>query len=363
MPQTIRAAVCRAFGEPMSIETVTLADPGPGEVLVEVRACAICHSDITYADGGWGGDLPMVLGHEAAGIVEAVGPGVTRAAPGDPVVVTLIRSCGTCHYCKGGHEYLCETVFPLDLRSPLTDASGAALGHGLRTGAFAEKLVVEQSQLVRVGGNLPFASASLLACGAITGVGAVTNTVQLHKGAHAVVIGCGGVGLNAVQGARIAGAASVIAIDLAKEKLAAAEQLGATHLLDPIHDDAVDAVMAATEGRGADFVFVASGAPAALESATSYIGKNGTVVIVGMPPSDVDISFNPASFAGFGQSIIGSKMGSTCVCRDIPHLADLYHGGELQLDELVTGRFTLDQINEAIAATKAGQGLRNVIVF
>ncbi|MBO6637431.1 MAG: Zn-dependent alcohol dehydrogenase [Roseitalea sp.] len=363
MPQTIRAAVCRAFGEPMRIEEVTLADPGPGEVLVAVKACAVCHSDITYADGGWGGDLPMVLGHEAAGLVEAVGAGVSHVKPGDCVVVTLIRACGTCHYCRAGQDYLCETIFGLDRRSPLTDASGTSLGHGLRTGAFAEKLVVEKSQLAAVDPAIPHESASLLACGAITGVGAVTNTAKMPKGAHAVVIGCGGVGLNAVQGARIAGAASVIAIDLSREKLDAAEQLGATHLLDPIHDNAVDAVVAATEGRGADFVFVASGARAALESATSYIGKNGTVVIVGMPHSDVNIAFNPASFAGFSQRILGSKMGSACVCRDVPLLAGLYGDGVLELDSLVTGRYTLDEINEAIAATKAGQGLRNVIVF
>jgi len=363
MPQTIRAAVTRAFGEPMRVETVTLADPGRGEVLVAVKACAICHSDITYADGGWGGTVPMVLGHEAAGIVEATGPGVTRVKPGDPVVVTLIRSCGGCHYCAGGHDYLCETMFDLDRTSPLTDGTGAPIGHGLRTGAFAEKLVVEQSQLVAVGGNMPFASASLLACGAITGVGAVTNTARMPAGAHAVVIGCGGVGLNAVQGARIAGAASIIAIDLAREKLDAALRLGATRAIDPFHEDAVDIVTAATGGRGADFVFVASGAPAALESAASYIGKNGTVVIVGMPASDVNIAFNPASFAGFSQRIIGSKMGSASVARDVPHLAALWRDGVLDLDSLVTGRYPLDAINEAIAATRAGQGLRNVIVF
>jgi len=363
MPQTIRAAVCRAFGEPMRIEEVTLADPGPGEVLVAVKACAVCHSDITYADGGWGGDLPMVLGHEAAGVVEAVGEGVSHVKRGDTAVVTLIRACGTCHYCKAGQNYLCETVFDLDRRSPLTDASGAPLGHGLRTGAFAEKLVVEQSQLAAVDPAIPHASASLLACGAITGVGAVTNTAQMPKGAHAVVIGCGGVGLNAVQGARIAGAASVIAIDLSREKLEAAERLGATHLIDPIHEPAVDLVMAATGGRGADYVFVASGASMALESATSYIGKAGTVVIVGMPHSDVTVSYNPSNVASWSQRILGSKMGSACVCRDVPHLAGLYENGTLELDALVTGRYSLDEINEAIAATKAGQGLRNVIVF
>jgi S-(hydroxymethyl)glutathione dehydrogenase/alcohol dehydrogenase len=305
----------------------------------------------------------MVLGHEAAGVVEAVGPDVTRTRPGDHVVVTLIRSCGGCHYCSGGHDVLCEAEFDLDRASPLTDASGTPLGHGLRTGAFAEKLVVEQSQLVPVGGNLPFASASLLACGAITGVGAVTNTADMPRGAHAVVIGCGGVGLNAVQGARIAGAASVVAIDLSREKLDAALRLGATAAIDPIHEDALDRVRAVTGGRGADFVFVASGAPLALESATDYVGKNGTVVIVGMPPSDVTIPYNPGNVASWSQRIIGSKMGSAQVARDVPHLAGLYEDGTLELDALVTGRFSLDQINEAIAATKAGRGLRNVIVF
>lgn len=363
MPQTIRAAVCRAFGEPMPIETVTLADPGPGEALVAVKACAICHSDITYADGGWGGDIPMVLGHEAAGVVEAVGEGVGHVAPGDRVVVTLIRACGRCHYCGCGQDVLCETEFALDGRSPLTDAAGAPLGQGLRTAAFAEKIVVEQSQLVAIDPAIPFASASLLACGAITGIGAVTNTARMPQGSHAVVIGCGGVGLNAVQGARIAGAASVIAIDIAADKLDAARRLGATHALDPFRDRAVDAVMAATGGRGADYVFVASGAPAALESATGYIGKAGTVVIVGMPPSDVDISYNPASFAGWGQRIVGSKMGSARVAVDVPHLASLYRDGVLELDSLVTNRFGLDEINTAVTATRAGHGLRNVIVF
>jgi S-(hydroxymethyl)glutathione dehydrogenase/alcohol dehydrogenase len=228
MPETIRAAVCRDFNAPLSIETVTLADPGPGEVKVAVKACAICHSDIIYAEGGWGGELPMVLGHEAAGIVEAVGPGVDGVAPGDHVVVTLIRSCGSCHYCSGGHQVLCEEVFPLDETIAAFERKRKAMVHGLRTGAFAEKVVVEKSQVAVIPKDIAFEPASLLACGVITGFGAVTNTAQIPEGSHVAVIGCGGVGLNAVQGALAAGAKTITAIDLSDDKLEAAKRFGAT---------------------------------------------------------------------------------------------------------------------------------------
>lgn len=363
MPETIRAAVCREFNAPLVIETVTLADPGPGEVKVAVKACAICHSDIIFAEGGWGGETPMVLGHEAAGVVEAVGEGVGGIVPGDHVVVTLIRSCGTCHYCSGGHQVLCEEVFPLDETSPLSAAQGTAIGHGLRTGAFAEKVVVEKSQIAVIPKEIAFDAASLLACGVITGFGAVTNTAQVHPGAHVAVIGCGGVGLNAVQGALAAGAKTIVAIDLSEAKLDAAKRFGATHGINPTDPDHHAALMEITEGRGADFVFVSVGAKAAIDGASRYITKNGAVVIVGMPPSGVMSEYDPGTLAGWSQRIIGSKMGSAQVARDIPYLVALYKDGRLKLDELVTGRFPLDQINEAIASTKRGEALRNVIVF
>lgn len=363
MAETIRAAVCREFNTPLSIETVTLADPGPGEIKVAVKACAICHSDIIYAEGGWGGTVPMVLGHEAAGVVEAVGAGVSGVAPGDHVVVTLIRSCGTCHYCSGGHQILCEEVFPLDTASPLTGANGETMVHGLRTGAFAEKVVVEQSQVAVIPKEIAFEAASLLACGVITGFGAVTNTAQVHPGAHVAVIGCGGVGLNAVQGAFASGARSIIAIDLQPSKLEAAKAFGATHGLNPADPDHITQLKEITEGRGVDFVFVTVGAKPAIDGAANYITKNGAIVIVGMPPSGVMGEYDPGTVAGWSQRIIGSKMGSAQVARDIPYLVTLYQEGRLKLDELVTGRFTLDQINEAIASTKQGVALRNVVVF
>lgn len=363
MPTTIRAAVCRSFDAPLTIESVTLADPGPDELSVAVKACAICHSDIIYAEGGWGGELPMVLGHEAAGIVEETGPGVTGVAPGDHVVVTLIRSCGGCHYCSGGQQVLCETVFPLDTRSPLKSQGGTAITHGLRTGAFAEKVVVEKSQVAKIPKDIAFDSASLLACGVITGFGAVTNTAKIPAGSHVAVIGCGGVGLNAIQGAVAAGAGTITAIDLSDMKLDAAKRFGATLGLNPAHGSPRDALMTVTEGRGADFVFVTVGAKAALDGASQYITRNGTIVVVGMPPTGVMAEYDPGLLAGWNQKIVGSKMGSSTIARDIPHLVSLYREGRLRLDELITGRYGLDDINAAIASTKKGEALRNVIVF
>ena len=363
MPRTIRAAVCREFGKPLTIETVTLADPGPGEIQVDIRACAICHSDITYAEGGWGGELPIVFGHEAAGVVSSVGEGVAGLAVGDPVVVTLVRACHHCHYCSGGSEFLCEEVFPLDRKSPLTDRDGLPLGHGLRCGAFAEAVTVEASQVVKVDASIAFDVASLLACGVITGAGAVLNTAHVPKGAHVVVTGCGGVGLNAVQGARIAGAATITAIDISDEKLAVAREMGATHTVNLKTESALDIVNAATAGRGADYVFVTVGLKSAIDTAMDYIRKNGTVVIVGMPTGDVMAEYNPSWFAAWSQKIIGSKMGSATIAKDIPHFAALYKSGDLQLDAMISGRFALDQINEAIAGVKRGEALRNVIVF
>jgi S-(hydroxymethyl)glutathione dehydrogenase/alcohol dehydrogenase len=234
MPETIRAAVCREFNAPLSVETVTLADPGPGEVKVAVKACAICHSDIIYAEGGWGGELPMVLGHEAAGIVEAVGPGVTGVSPGDHVVVTLIRSCGSCHYCSGGHQVLCEEVFPLDERSPLSNAKrrgdGARAAHRgvCREGGGREEpgRGHPEGDRLRAGVAARLRRDHRLRRGDQHGAG--------PEGSHVAVIGCGGVGLNAVQGALAAGAKTITAIDLAEAKLEAAKRFGATLALNPI---------------------------------------------------------------------------------------------------------------------------------
>jgi len=255
----VKAAVCREFGKPLVIEEVKLLPPRAGEVQVKLNACAICHSDILYADGAWGGELPAIYGHEASGVVGTMGPGVTNVQPGDHVLVTLIRSCGTCHYCAQGERVRCETVFPLDEQSPLLTADGKPIVQGLRTGAFAETVVVDSSQLAPIPKDIPLDSASVLSCGVITGFGAVVNTAQVTSGSSVVIIGTGGVGLNSVQGAAIAGAESVIALDISEAKLNAARKFGATHTVNVEQENARKSIRNMTSGRGADYVFVTVG--------------------------------------------------------------------------------------------------------
>lgn len=357
------AAVCRAFNEPLVIEAVGLAPPGPGEVVVELKACAICHSDLHYIEGAWGGLLPAVYGHEAAGVVRVCGDGVEDLAPGDHVVVTLIRACGHCFFCALGEETACAHDFPLAQRTPLTDAAGRPLQHGMGTAAFAERVLVDQTQVARIGEDLPFDVAALLACGVITGVGAVSNTAAVPAGSSVVVIGAGGVGLNVVQGARLVGAAAIIALDLVAEKRVMARAFGATAAFDPLADDALAAVRELTAGRGADFVFVSVGSKVAIEQGVGLLRRGGSLVIVGMPPSGVTIELDPGNLAALGQRVLGSKMGSSRIDIDIPRLEGLYRRGDLRLDELISGRYPLSAINDAIADVRRGVALRNVIVF
>ena len=359
----MKAAVCRAFGEPLVIEDLALAAPNQGEVQVRIKACAICHSDIFYAEGAWGGRLPAVYGHEAAGVVEAVGPGVRSVKPGDHVVVTLIRSCGQCHGCSHGSPTNCEATFPLDEASPLSNGKGEAITHGLRTGGFAEQVVVHHSQVVAIDKDVPFDAASLLACGVITGLGAVVNTAKVRAGSSVVVIGTGGVGLNAIQGAALVGAKTIVAIDIADDKLAAAKRFGATHGVNSRKEDATAAVRALTEDRGADYVFVTVGVKPAFDQAYGMLRRTGAVVLVGMPANGVMSEIDPGTIANEGQRILGSKMGDTHIQVDIPSLVALYKQKRLKLDELITGRYPLEQINEAMAAVNRGEALRNVIVF
>ncbi len=357
------AAVCRSFNAPLTIEEVELAPPGPGEVEVALGACAICHSDVHFIDGAWGGTLPAVYGHEAAGVVAACGDGVQGVAPGDHVVVTLIRSCGRCYFCEQGEETACGHDFPRSHASPLRDAKGHELQQGMATAAFAERVVVDRSQLVRIDPDLSPAAASLLACGVITGVGAVTNTAAVPAGASVVVIGAGGVGLNAVQGARIVGARPIIAVDIVAGKRETALAFGATATLDPTTGELAAGVRGLTGGRGADYVFVTVGSKAAIEQGIGLLRRGGTLVIVGMPASGVTVDLDPASLAADGQRVLGSKMGSSRISSDIPRLVELYRDGQLKLDELVSGRYPLAAINEAIADLRQGTALRNVIVF
>lgn len=359
----IRAAVCRAFGAPLAVETVNLADPGLGEVLVRMAACAICHSDIFYMDGAWGGELPAVYGHEAAGVVEAVGPGVSRLKSGDHVVVTLVRYCGHCPACAEGAPVFCEETFELDRKTPLSQHDGKPLAHGLRTGGFAEHVVVDASQAVAIPKDMALESAALISCGVLTGFGAVVNTAGVKAGASVVVIGCGGVGLNVVQGARIAGCSLIVAFDIEPSKLAAAREFGATHAINARAEDAAAHVAELTQGRKADAAFVCVGAEGAAEQGVSLTKRNGSTVLVGMPPSGVMAAFDAGWLAADGRRILGCKMGSARPLIDVPKIVALYREGRLKLDQLISGRYKLDEINQAVASSRSGAALRNVVVF
>ncbi len=360
--QTIKAAVCHAFGDPLRIEDIHLRAPETGEVEVTIDAVAICHSDISYAEGAWGGSLPAVYGHEAAGRISAVGAGVTGLSEGDSVVVTLIRACGSCAPCAGGSPVSCETPYNGDM-GPITLPDGGKLHQAMATGAFAEKVVVDQRQVVRIPDQIAKDVASLLACGVITGVGAVVNSAHLRAGQDVVVIGAGGVGLNAIQGARIAGARRIVAVDMSTEKLEVAQEFGATHGVLATHRAPWLAARKALGGRGADAVIVTVGATPAYDQAPNYLATGGKVIIVGMPHVGGEATYQPVNLAAAGQGMIGSKMGDVVIQRDIPWMLDLYEQGRLKLDELISGRWTLEQINEAMADTKTGSARRNVIVF
>ncbi len=359
----MKAAVCRSFGQPLEIEELTIAEPGPGEIKVRLSACAICHSDVTLAEGGWGGELPAVYGHEASGIVASIGAGVSGAKPGDHVVVTLIRSCGSCHYCRHDIETQCDASFHLDANSPLSGPGNEAVSQGLNTGAFAEQVVVEQSQVCVIPKDIPLDSASILACGVLTGFGAVTNTAAIEPGSQIAVVGCGGVGINSIQGAVHCEASRIIALDLLDEKLELARQFGATHTVNSTDQNAAHQVIDLSQGRGVDYLFVTVGAKSAIERSLGMLARGGTAVIVGMPASGVMAQYDPGEFAAAGQRIIGSKMGSASVSRDIPELVKLYQAGSLKLDELISGRYALDDINDAIASVQRGEALRNVVIF
>jgi Zn-dependent alcohol dehydrogenase len=363
----MKAAVCHELGQPLVVEDVVLDAPKAGEVRVRIGAVAICHSDVHLVRGDWRGwsstPPPVVAGHETAGIVDEVGPGVTRVGPGDHVVVSLLRTCGACVPCLTGAAYLCEGKFALATEHRLHTRDGRPLNMGIRVAGFAEAVVVDQSQLVPVPHDLGLDRAGLLACGVITGAGAVLNTAELTPGSSAVVIGAGGVGLNAIQGARLAGASPIVAVDVVPSKLPVARRFGATHAVDGRHDDVRARVRDLTAGRGADYVFVTVGSPPAVSQALTLVRRGGTVVLVGMPAAGATAPIAIGDFAGGGLRLLGSNMGSTRLGVDVPRLVAAYREGRLLLDELITERYPLERINEAIVAMEGGEALRNVVVF
>jgi Zn-dependent alcohol dehydrogenase len=360
---TMKAAVCREFGEGLQIEDVVLDPPAVGEVRVKVSACAICHSDIHAMDGAWGGSLPTIYGHEAAGIVEAVGIGIEHLKIGDFVIVTLIRSCENCTMCKRGQRHLCTVSLPIEQRTVLHSTTGEPVNQGVYVGAFAEYVLVDQSQITVVEKDLPATSAALLACGVITGLGAVTNTADIPADANVGVIGCGGVGLNSIQGAVLSKAKTIVAIDIADEKFAMARKFGATAGFNSAAVDVAAEIAGMTDKTGLDYVFVTVGNVEAIELAQTCLCRGGTIVVVGMPASGVMYPIELTNLAFDEHRIIGSRMGSSDPKRDLPKLVSLYLNGSLLLDELVTGTYALDDINDAIKSVRDGHALRNLVVF
>ena len=361
----IQAAVCREFSSPLTLETLRLDPPRGNEVRVKVLASSICHSDIIYMDGGWGGELPAVFGHEVAGVVTDIGPSVHSGdlRAGDRVLVSLLRSCGRCECCEAGVPTQCVTEFAIDAAPRLTDGRGRPVRAGLRVGGFAESVVVDASQVVKIPAYVADEAACLISCGVMTGFGAAINTAKVQVGDSVAVIGCGGVGLNCVQGAALAGALPLVAIDVAADKLEQARTFGATETVDAADGDMAGKALALTDGRGFDVVMAAVGSARVIEAALPLLAREGALVVVGMPPDDERVGLNATGLAHHGRRILGCKMGSARLRIDVPKLFRLYRGGRLRLDELISSRRPLADINESIELSRRSRNLRHVIVF
>ncbi len=361
----MRAAVLREFGAAMEIEEVRLDAPGDGEVLVRVAACGVCHSDVATARGDIPNPLPVVLGHEGAGVVEQVGPGVTAVRPGDHVMLSWAPECRRCAFCRAGRPNLCATYAPRVLDGGLLDGTtrlrGAdgAIHHYSFLSTFAEQTVVPESSCIPMDREMPFAPAALIGCAVMTGFGAAVRSGRVRPGDTVAVIGTGGVGVNAVQGARIAGAVRIIAVDAEPAKEQAARLYGATDFLDATAVDVAEALRDLT-GGGADVVIEASGNPTAMNSAYAAARRAGTVVFVGVAPADAVVGLPAARLPREEKTVTGSFYGGAVPATDFPHLVQLYRQGRLLLDEQVDRIIALDGINDAFAH-KPRNGVRTVI--
>ena len=360
----MKAAVCYEFGKPLVIEEITMRAPRSDEVRVKVAATAICHSDIHDMHGDFGGSPPFVGGHETAGYVDEVGSDVTCVGAGDHVIVSLLEACGKCYQCTTGHPYFCEMKTTYDVEGTLTNAKGEGIYQKARVAGFAEYVLVHESQLVKIDSGFPMDLACLLACGVITGFGAVVNRMKVPPMSSVVVIGTGGVGLNSVQGAVVCGANPIIAVDILDSKLDRAKEFGATHGVNSKTGDAAAAVNQITGGRGADYAFVTVGSSVALQQAYSMLARGGSAVMVGLPPTtDPPFAVPAGELTITERTITGGFMGSARLSVDVPGIIALYKAGRYKLDELIAGRYPFDRINEALQSSMAGEALRNVITF
>ena len=365
---SISAAVFRAPDQPISVQSVELAPPGPDEVEVAIAAAGVCHSDLHMVRGEWEHRTPVVLGHEGSGVISAVGDGVTHLAVGDHVVLSWVPSCGECRYCKAGRVAQCQKSLEMiaaggtlfDGTSRLS-VDGEACYHYLGVSSFAERAVVPASGAVKVRSDAPLDVIALVGCAVATGVGAVRSTAQVPPGATVAVVGCGGVGLSCVQGARMAGAGRIVAVDLVPAKLELALTLGATDIVDGRAGDVVQQLKTLVP-EGLDFVFDAIGAIVTTQQAISALGIGGAAVVVGLPPAGQTATFDPLVLAESEQRILGSNYGSCVPHRDIPDLVDRYMNGELDLDAMISARRPLDEASAALDDLATGSTLRQLLL-
>jgi S-(hydroxymethyl)mycothiol dehydrogenase len=361
MPQQVRGVIARAKGEPVEIATITIPDPGPGEVVVKIAACGVCHTDLTYREGGINNEFPFLLGHEAAGFVESIGAGVDSVQEGDFVVLNWRAVCGQCRACKRGRPQYCFDTFNAAQKMTLDD--GTELTPALGIGAFADKTLVHAGQCTKVDPTADPAVVGLLGCGVMAGLGAAVNTGNVGRGDSVAVIGCGGVGDAAIVGARLTGASTIIAIDRDEKKLRWAVELGATHTVNAAQVDTVEAVRELTGGFGADVVIDAVGRPETWRQAFYARDLAGTVVLVGVPTPDMTLEMPLVDFFSRGGALKSSWYGDCLPERDFPTLVDLYLQGRLPLEKFVTERIKIDDVEDAFHTMHAGDVLRSVVVL
>jgi S-(hydroxymethyl)mycothiol dehydrogenase len=359
--QQVRAVVAKGKGEPVTLETINVPDPGPGEAVVRVQACGVCHTDLHYREGGINDEFPFLLGHEAAGVVETIGEGVTEVEPGDFVVLNWRAVCGLCRACTRGEPWYCFATHNAAQQMTLED--GTPLSPALGIGAFAEKTLVHAGQCTKVDPSARAAAVGLLGCGVMAGLGAAINTGNVDRGKSVAVIGCGGVGCAAVAGSRLAGAAKIIAVDIDDKKLEWARNLGATDTVNSAKEDPVEAIQALTGGFGADVVIEAVGRPDTWKQAFYARDLAGTVVLVGVPTPDLTIELPLIEVFGRGGALKSSWYGDCLPSRDFPMLIDLFLQGRFPLDTFVSETIGIGDVEDAFAKMERGEVLRSVVVL
>ena len=359
----VRAAVLYEPGSPLVVEDIELDPPGPHDVRVRIAASGVCHSDLSVQDGSLPFLFPTVLGHEGAGVVEEVGAAVTRVAPGDHVVLAWMPPCRSCFWCLAGQPMLCPNGLAESLSGAYASVGGTKLVRGMGTATFAEQTLVPEGEVIRVDPAVPLELAALVGCALSTGVGAVWRTARVAPGSTVAVVGCGGVGLSVVQGARLAGTAAVVAVDRVPAKLELARALGATAAVDASAGDPVEAVRALTDGRGVDYGFEVVGRAGAIRDTFAMTRRGGTTVLVGAGSPSEPVSFTAMELFVDAKSIVGCVYGSTDPDRDFPVLVDLVRAGAIDAAGMVTRRIGLDDVNDAFRTMAAGEVARSVIVF